>query len=232
MHVFEPELERRGRMPILRGECARLAALEPVGRSFNPDEFLRIKGARRLSLAEMRILRELFVLREEHARARDLPPFKVLAPQALLALAQGQPASPRALDRYVPPSVQRRLGAEIVAAIQRGKELGPFPKVPRLPARSEESELDEAEAELHERLKQWRKERALREGLDSALVLNRRVLLRLAADRPASRADLARIEGLLAWQIELFGDELLDLIQDFARDLAAGRIELRRRGRR
>ncbi|NOT30432.1 MAG: ribonuclease D [Planctomycetes bacterium] len=189
MHAFASELEQRGRMPILRGECERLVALEPAEKSFHPDEFLRIKGARRLSLAEMRVLRELFVLREEHARARDLPPFKVLAPQAMLDLAQAQPTSLRTLERFVPPGVQRRIGNEIVAAIQR-------------------------------------------EGLDSSLVLNRRVLLRLAEVRPAARLDLAKIDGLLPWQVALFGDELLGVVQGFARDLAAGRIELRRRGRR
>lgn len=232
MHALEPELDEKRRMPILRGECERLAALEPVEKSFHPDEFLRIKGARRLSLAAMRVLRELYVLREEHARARDLPPFKVLSPQAMLELAEAQPTSPRALERLVPPGVQRRIGGEIVAAIQRAQALGPFPRVPETPSRSEESELDEAGSELHERLKQWRKERAQREGLDSSLVLNRRVLLRLAELRPDARAELERVDGLLAWQIELFGDELLRVIQGFARDLAAGRIELRRRGRK
>ena len=132
----------------------------------------------------------------------------------------------------MPPSVQRRIGGEIVAAIQRGKALGPFPRVPQAPSRSEESELDEVETELHERLKQWRKERAQREGFDSSLVLNRRVLLRLAQDRPAARNGLEEVEGLLAWQIELFGDELLSVIQAFERDLAAGKIDPRRRGRR
>jgi ribonuclease D len=232
MHAFGPELEERGRMPILRGECARLEALEPAERSFNPDEFLRIKGARRLNLSELRVLKELFVLREEHARARDLPPFKVLAPQAMLALAQSQPNSPRALENFISPGIQRRIGGEILAAIQRGKSLGPFPRLPRPPSRSEESELDELEQELHERLKSWRKQRAQREGLDSSLVLNRRVLLRLAEDRPAARAGLEQIEGLLPWQIELFGDEILAVIQEFERDLADGKVEPRRRGRR
>jgi len=231
MHTLVPELEARGRMRVLEGECARLATLEPAEKTFHPDEFLRIKGARKLSLLEMRVLRELFVLREEHARARDLPPFKILAPQALLDLAQARPSSPRALDRLVPPSIQRRMGSEILAAIQRALAEGPFARVPQLPARGEEGELDEAGVELHERLKQWRKERAQREKLDSSLVLNRRVLLRLAEARPRSRAELAAIEGLMPWQTELLGNELLAVIQAFERDLSEGKVELRRRRR-
>jgi len=58
------------------------------------------------------------------------------------------------------------------------------------------------------------------------------VLLRLAQDRPATREGLEQVEGLLAWQIELFGDELLRVIQTFESDLSAGKIDPRRRGRR
>jgi len=232
MHLLRAELEERGRMPILEGECTRLTALEPVEKTFHPDEFLRIKGARKLSLHEMRVLRELFVLREEHAKNRDLPPFKVLAPQAMLELAHAQPSSMRALERLVPPGVQRRLGAEILAAIQRAKAQGPLPRVPPTPPRGEEIELDEVQSELHERLKQWRKERAQREGLDSSLVLNRRVLQRLAAERPGDEAALARVEGFLDWQATLFGAEILKVVRTFDSDLQAGRVEIRRRGRR
>ena len=234
MHEFEAELEARGRMPILRGECARLEALAPPEKTFHPDEFLRIKGARKLSLLSLRVLRELFVLREQHARERDLPPFKVLSPQALLTLAEAQPTSLRHLDRSraVPPSVLRRLGNDILAAVQRAKAAGPFERVPELPSRSEESELDEQELELHERLKQWRKERAQREGIDSALILNRRVLVRLAEERPRASAELARTEGLVDWQLERYGDELLRVIADFERDLSEGKIEPRRGRRR
>ncbi len=234
MRTLAPELEGRGRMPILRGECARLEELEPAERTFHPDEFLRLKGARRLSLLEMRVLREVFLLREEIARERDVPPFKVLSPQAMIAIAKAQPTSLRALDRVkiVPPSVLRRFGNELVSAVKRAREAGPLERVPELPSKSDTAELDEAELELHERLKQWRKVRAQRERLDSALVLNRRVLLRLVEERPRDRATLERVAGLLPWQSELFGDELLNLIETFERDLAEGRFKPRRRFRR
>jgi ribonuclease D len=230
MRTLAPELEARGRMPILHGECARLAALEPSERSFQPDDFLRLKGARRLSLSEMRVLRELFVLREEIARQRDVPTFKVLPPQVLVELARAQPGSLRALERLnlLPHSTLRRIGHELLAAIKCARELGPLERVPLLPAQSDTAELDEVGVELHERLKQWRKERAQREGLDSSLVLNRLVLVRLAAARPRECGALASVAGLLPWQIELFGDQLLSVVEAFEQDLAAGRIEFRR----
>ena len=42
------ELEERDRMIIVEGECRRLEALEAVARVFDPNEFLRLKGARTL----------------------------------------------------------------------------------------------------------------------------------------------------------------------------------------
>ncbi len=227
------ELEERGRTRIVEGECRRLAELQPTERSFHPDDFLRIKGARRLGLSEMRALREIFVLREHFARERDVPPFKVLAPAAMLALAQSQPGSLRALERVpgLPPSVIRRIGHDLVAALARARELGPLQRIPSTPARNENHDLDVVESELHERLKTWRKERALREKIDSSLVLNRHVLERLARERPKSRAGLEKA-GLLPWQLELFGQELVEGIANFEKDLAEGKIEFRRRFRR
>jgi superfamily II DNA helicase RecQ len=132
----------------------------------------------------------------------------------------------------VPPGVLRRIGGEILAAIGRARAAGPLERLPRPPSRSEESELDEVEQELHERLKQWRRARGPSEGLEAAHGRNRRVLLRLATERPRTRTDLEHVDGLLAWQIDLFGDELLGVIQAFERDLASGNVEPRRRGRR
>jgi hypothetical protein len=61
--------------------------------------------------------------------------------------------------------------------------------------------------------------------------LNRRVLLRLAELAPADRAALTRVDGLLDWQIELFGTELLEVVATFQADLADGKVDLRRRRR-
>ena len=70
--------------------------------------------------------------------------------------------------------------------------------------------------------------------MDSSLIVNRHALVRLALERPRSRADLARVDGLLDWQVEVFGDEILGVVSEFERDLKTGGIELkgRRRGRR
>jgi len=235
MHDFRAELAERERTMIVEGECRRLAALEPAERSFNPDEFIRLRGARDLSGAEQQCLRELFVERERLAEARDLPPFKVLNNQLLVALAQARPTDERSLERVqgLSPRIQRRYGRDILAALERARSKGALRRPPQLPSRDGTGVLDDYELELHERLRVWRKECAEERGIDSSLILNRHVLVRIASAKPRSLAELEALDGLLEWQLEAFGHELAELVGAFRADLEAGRIQPpRRRGRR
>lgn len=224
------ELKKNNRLMIVEGECRRLEGLEPPTREFQPNDFLRLKGARSLRPPEMQALRELFCMRDRLARERDVPPFKVLGHPLLVSIARARPKSLRSLERLngVSPRQLRKVGREILEALERADELGPLKRVPPTPSRRDIS-LDEIESELHDRLKAWRKGHALSQGIDSSLVLNRKVLLRIASERPRGREALARIEGLLRWQEESFGDELVQLIETFEKDVKAGKVPPPRR---
>lgn len=233
MHQQLRELEERRRLMVVEGECRRLEELEPPPRSFNPDEFLRIKGARALDRLQMSRLRELFVMRDGLARERDVPPFKVLGNNELLRLAEQGAKSQRQL-RSIPglsPRILSRAGDAILAALDRAEEAGPLQRTPQLPSRDGTGELDEAEVELHDRLKAWRKERAQAEGMDASLILNRKALLELAHRRPRAADELARMDSLVPWQVERFAEEILAVVRRFERELAGGAINLRRRRR-
>jgi len=234
MHQFRRDLEQRGRTRIVEGECRRLESLTPPERSFEPDEFVLLKGARALRPMQLQVLRELFVLRDALARERDVPPFKVLSNANLLDLARSKARSVHQLASVpgLSPKITRRLGPALVGAIDRAHERGPLERLPRLPSRDGTGELSDEEIELHERLKAWRREEGQRDGIDSSLVLNRLVLLRLAQARPRSAAELERVEGLLDWQRERYGDALLELVHAFEADLASGRFVPGKRRRR
>ncbi|HED64879.1 MAG TPA: ribonuclease D [Planctomycetes bacterium] len=234
MHLQRKELAERGRTEIHDGECRRLEALTPVQREFNPDEWVRLKGARNLDPMGRRVLRELAIWRDGEAQRRDLPPFKVLGNRQLLDLAAAMPGSPRDLEHLgsLPMKVIRRIGDALLEVTRKAREMEPIHTLPRLPAKDGSSVLDEFGHELHDRLKTWRREQASAMELDSSLVVNRRTLLSIAELRPATEADLDRVDGLIAWQKERFGSSILELVRVFEEDLAAGRIETRRRRRK
>jgi ribonuclease D len=215
MREQKRELAQRNRSMIVAGECARLERLVPSEPSFSADDFVKIKGARALDLAGQRRLRELFAVRQELAQSADLPPFKVLGNEQLLAIAAAAPRTAQDLARIPGLSIKqaRRLGSPVLEALRRARELGPLPRSPAPAPRDGSPALDELEFELHERLKQWRKERAAALGFDSSLVLNRHVLLRLAQAKPRGRAELEAVDGLLEWQLETFGGELLEVVR-------------------
>lgn len=224
------ELERRGRLMIVEGECRRLEALEAVRVEFNPDEWVRLKGARALSPEARQAARELVSLRDRLAREADTPPFRVMNNQALLAIAAERPRSAHDLAEVQGISWRqvRKIGDEVLEALERARELGPLRELPKLPPKDGTGGLDPYEVELYDRLKAWRRDRAAAEGFDASLVLNRHALARLAKELPRTREALAGTEGLLPWQVERFGADLLEVLRTFAHDRAAGRIEIGR----
>jgi len=229
------QLDERERLMIVEGECARLEEIEPPERVFNPDEFVRLKGARGLRPRSLRALRELFAWRDGAARARDVPPFKVLSHGALVAVARALPRNVRELERVdgLSPRLAKRIADDVLAVLAEANELGPLNRVPKAPPKAGEPRLDEIDGELHERLKQWRKGRAEGEGMDSSLVMNRVALRHLAQERPRDLAALRGTEGVLEWQVERYGGEILEVVELFLRDLAAGKVPaVPRRGRR
>jgi ribonuclease D len=66
-------------------------------------------------------MRELYSLREERARAANLPPFKIFGEDAMLELSRRRPLSCEELSHVkgLGPSTVRRDGEAIVAGIAR-----------------------------------------------------------------------------------------------------------------
>jgi ribonuclease D len=215
MRAQRVELESRGRTMIVEGECARLELLVPSGPSFSPDDFVKLPGVRTLDLLAQRRLRELFVLRQSLAEESDLPLFKVIGNDALVEVARRAPRTLDELARVPGFSYKqaRKMGGRVLDALARAEELGPLERTPMPSSRDGAGRLEELEYELHERLKQWRKERAIELALDSSLVLNRHVLLRLALAKPRTPAELRAVEGLLEWQVSMFGEQILAVVE-------------------
>lgn len=230
-----PELARTSRDVIVESECRRLEALVPPDHGFDADEWVKIKGARALPPLDRQVLRELYVLRDELAREENEPPFRVLNNETLLALVAVKPRSRQALQA-VPgfsPRQARKFGDGVLQAISRALELGPLNRFPRLESREGTDDFDEEQIELHERLKTVRKVVAEETGIDSAYVLNRHVLLRIALEKPLDLEALARIEGVHAWQVQRFGARLVDTVVRFEDERRRGVLPIpaRRRSR-
>ncbi len=198
-------LESLGRLSWLREECDAVAALAPAARRRDPDAYLSIKGAKRLAPRALAALRELVAWRERRAQETDLPPFKILASEVLLRLAE-LPESASGLGSSLPPRIRPREG-EIKEALARAHALdeAQLPVVPR----SARPILPDPVLRRIARLKAWRTAKAAELKLDVSVVLPQRLIDKLAEAGPRDGDGLDAIEGLRRWRIQAFGREIL-----------------------
>ena len=152
------------------------------------------------------MLRELFLLRDDIARRRDLPPFKILSDRVLVQLAQlgprrGGPARRQgaSFDRV------RRYGDEIIEAVARGRRNPP----PEPPARRPQPD---PEVQLRQMPCANGARSARCNAASSPTIVSREALWALAKHPPSSLEDLDGVPGLGPWRRAQYGRELLSVL--------------------
>ncbi|MBL8622797.1 MAG: HRDC domain-containing protein [Myxococcales bacterium] len=198
-----------GRTEWAREEFAALAALVPAPSTrTEPDGFRRIKGSAALSRRQQAVLRELYVWREARAAAADRPPFKIVGPEVLLALAEASPTTSAEVARAL-ASFPRQAGEveAVTAAIARGLAL-PERELPSLKG-GERTTLAPAAKRRVTALRAWRDAEAARSRLDPAIVMSQRVIDRVAVAAPRTLDELAAIDGVRRWRVAEWGPALL-----------------------
>ncbi|HUJ79510.1 MAG TPA: HRDC domain-containing protein [Nitrospiria bacterium] len=206
--ILARALEEQGRLAWLREECERLTGME-AGERPAPSCFA-VKGAGRLTPPQLAVLQALLEARDELARAADRAPFRIIAPDVLLELAQRQPENPDALSAV--KGLSRRLineeGARLLDTIRRARALPPdrWPTRPRTPY----TPLTQTQEERLRRLKAVRQRHAERLKLNPGLLCSNSVmegLIRL--ESPDAEAVASR---LMPWRTSILEEEFLSIL--------------------
>jgi len=204
-HDFAALLEEAGCMAEAREIFAHQSEVRLPDQGFDPDGFWALRGARDLKPEQMSILKALYYFRDDEARRRNQPAFKVLNNEALVAMAKEAPKTPEALAaiRGIGPRNLDRYGSQLLRAIRKARQEPP----PQRPARKPRQ--DPGVLERFERLSQWRKERAVARGVESDVIISRETMWSIARDNPSSMADLGRISGIGPQRLNMHGEEIL-----------------------
>ncbi len=207
------ELRRRRRWAEAQESFQRLTTLQSVERTFDPDGFWRITGARDLSPTGQAVLRELYIFREQQAQRIDRPPFKLFSEQVLLTLAQRQPDSFSGLRQVhgMTEHLVRQWGEGILKAIARGQAT-PAPIFPRRPGNGN-GRPDAATLARYEALRRWRAARAAARGVDPDIVLTNQALMALARLAPDSLDELAASNLLGPAKLQEYGESILQTLR-------------------
>jgi len=207
-------------LPALRAELGR--RLDAIGHArwasaecelrcdvrlfaFDPDRaMLKVRGVGSLGPNQLGAFRELFIWRDQAARAHDLPPRTLIKDEVLLDLARSNVKSVQDLAkiRGLPRPVEQADGPAIVAAIARGQA------APIRGTRQQETPEDAASHRFRADAL-WALVQAicLGRGIDPALVTSR---------QEVALAYLNRVDGHFApdcplmqgWRREAVGDAL------------------------
>ena len=214
--ALQAEIEAADLGEEARLEYARLEAREWTGRPFEPDRWVRIKGATDLDDEGRGVLRALYALRNELAREANRPPFKTLSDGVLLQLARKRPGTGAKLSRIhgIPSSMRMRATQRLLDAVDQGRrdaEQGPIDLPRRSPKRQRPSPSAEKRAK---RLKLWRSQIAEQQGRTTLAVLPNPLLNELADDPPADLAALAARSGLGQGRLDRYGPAILEVLSE------------------
>lgn len=207
---LETELQTAGRMEEANEIFLEQTWVTPNDNHFDPDSFWSINGAYDLTSQQQAVLKALNIYRDEEARQRNLPLFKVLHDKTLLQLAEEAPQSFNQLE--VIPGMTwgqiRRYGRGILDAIAAGAN-NPPPEHPKRPKRPSDQVLTR-----YEKLHNWRKNRARKRGVESDVIISRHTLWEIAEKMPVTQADLDELETLGEWRCQTYGQEILNLLSN------------------
>lgn len=199
--ALEEELQRTGRTEWLAEEMAVLTSPETY-RMDPANAWKRLVGRLRKP-REIAVLMEVAAWREREAQSRDVPRNRVIKDDAIVDLATSAPRSIEALGRLrsIPNGFERsRVGADILAAVERGLALDPkdIPAVDRPRSRG-------GTGAVVELLKVLLKAVAEGERVAPKILATVDELEAIAED------DDADVPVLRGWRRKLFGEQALAL---------------------
>jgi ribonuclease D len=192
-------------------ECRKLEKVRHTQVDPDPLAFERVKGARSLRGAARDRLYSLYEWRDQQARSRDIPPFKILGNKALMAMAEHAPSNLEELGEIegVGPRAVRRWGRNLFRMIARPRRSPERVRPPKPPT------PDASERKRLKRLLAARDARAGALGIQAGLLCPRGVAEAVASHRPpcGTRRELDKA-GLEGWRLMVVGDDFLEVISE------------------
>ncbi len=206
--ILNEAVAKKGRTDQIEEECRLMEDMTWTGRPFEPNDYIRTKGARTLSPKAQKILRELIAERDQIAKERDAPPFKIISSRDLILMSEKVPRSPDDMKAFFPKKNISILKYESrwLKAVQQGLVTeAPLPER----TKSLSPPLTSGQEKLLKALKNWRNQQAEAEGLEPAMVMTGGVLKEIARLKPAKMDVFHSIPMMRQWQIRRYGEPLL-----------------------
>ncbi len=185
---IKQELIEAGRLALAEEDFHRLERT-PVPQQ-NGENCWKLSGKQDLTPQQVAVLHRLYEYRENQARKANLPPFKVISNETLVAIAQVSPTNELELEEIteLSPRLRQRHANGLLESIKQGQRSEP-PRRPSYPRK------DDKLIERYDALKSWRKKTAGSYKVESDVILPREVMEQVAAVNPRTQGELCRVDG-------------------------------------
>jgi ribonuclease D len=204
-------LESLNRWEWARQDFRKLEGVRNATDDPDPLVFERIKGGRGLRGEARDRLFSLHQWRDQQARSRDIPPFKILGNKPLLAMADQPPSNLEELGEVegVGPHAVRRWGRDLLHLVNHPRRAPKRVRSPRPPT------PDAAERKRLKRMLATRDAKAEELGIQAGLLCSRGAVEAVSSHEPlcTTLQDLADA-GFEGWRLEVLGKDFLEAIAE------------------
>ena len=203
--TLSQELMEKGLLPLAEEDFRFISKAEGHGQNGSNMNCWKVAGAARITPHQAAVLNQLCLYRDEQARKTDLPHFKVLSNQQLVALCTAEISKVEDLENVegMTTKLLRRHGEQLFSAITKGLASPPIPK----PARPS---LDEKYLVRMEKLKQWRKKIGKELKVESDVILPRDLMESIAYHHPRTKKELEALMRDSPYRFSKFGQAILE----------------------
>ena len=196
--ALKSDLRRNNREEWHRQECDRLVRDNSMIKKPDPDQVWRIKGSVKLAPRALAVLREIWRWRENEARSRNRPPYFILSPDKMIAIAMSA-ADEKTISYLLPHRMPDYRKNSLKKSVKHGMQLNEreCPVRHKPPPRKNISPTQKKRvAEIQER----RDRQAENLKIDPTIIASRSTMIRLACETE----DI--VDVMLPWQLELLGE--------------------------
>jgi ribonuclease D len=211
--ILERELMEKGLLFCVEEECEQLSGVRPNS-SRNGPFFLSFKGAARLDPRSLAVLEKILCFRDQVARRRDRPHFKVLGNKQIMEITRIKPVTQTDLTEIqgLSPKLINHMGKSLIEKVREGLSL-PDKALPVYPKKARQR-LKSKDASRVKALKIWRERLSGEWGVDPAVVCTNAQIQAIAIANPCEPENMEGIEDIRKWQIKLFGLDICNVLRE------------------
>ena len=203
--VLESHVEALDRTEWFIESCinARTSVLARTGK--DPDQVWRIQGWGKLQRRALNYLRAVWQWRDDEARRRDRPPFKIMNNELIITITN---QLEEGTEPKLPPRFPRPVTERFWKAIRRAEQL-PEAEWPEIPKRERRRKDPRADSRFT-RLKNHRDRAAEKLGIDQTLIAAKATLEQLAAEPSEEKVELL----FMNWQKAIMDEAIKVLLNE------------------